>query len=170
MIKVITYSTYWFTVTNTGQSKPFHQICMCSKTMQRRFHWKVITWSWYLWRAWGWINSQNIQVTAKNIPLNNATSHNTSAEYAKKEHFRLVHPHAKALKPVRESDIQREKIQCYHKNICLNLLYELIFAFYSVIIGSMHQIFSKHKRQRTQRRHFETPFLLKPKQKTNLFN
>ena len=32
--------------------------------------------------------------------LLNATSHNTSAEYAKKEHCRLVHPDAKALKPV----------------------------------------------------------------------
>ena len=37
--------------------------------------------------------------TAKNI-LPNATSHDTSAEYAKKEHYRLVHPDAKALKPV----------------------------------------------------------------------
>ena len=47
---------------------------------------------------------------------------------ARKEHYRLVHPDAKALKPVilkkRESDIQREKIPCYHKSICLNLLYE----------------------------------------------
>ena len=28
------------------------------------------------------------------------TSHDTSAEYAKKEHYRLVQPDAKALKPV----------------------------------------------------------------------
>ena len=52
-----------------------------------------------------------------------------SAEYARKEHYRLVHSDAKALKPVifhktRESDIQREKIQCCHKNICLDVLYE----------------------------------------------
>ena len=46
----------------------------------------------------------------------------------------------------------------------------LIFEFYSVSIVSMDQIFSKHKRQRTQRSHFETPFSLKPKQKTNLCN
>ena len=44
----------------------------------------------------------------------------------------------------------------------------LIFEFSSVSIVSMHQIFSTHKRQRTQRSYFETPFLLKPKQKTNL--
>ena len=36
------------------------------------------------WRAWCWIHSQNIQVTANNILLN-TTSHDTSAEYAKKE-------------------------------------------------------------------------------------
>ena len=53
----------------------------------------------------------------------------------------------------------------------------LIFELYSVGIVSMHQIFSTHKRQRTQRPHFETPFLLNqkwkktnPKQKTNLCN
>ena len=41
----------------------------------------------------------------------------------------------------------------------------LIFEFYSVSIVFMHQIFSTHKRQRTQRSHFETPSLLKPRQK-----
>ena len=46
----------------------------------------------------------------------------------------------------------------------------LIFEFYSVSIVSMHQIFSTHKRQRRQRPHFETSFLLKPKKKTNLCN
>ena len=40
---------------------------------------------------------RNLQVTAKNILLN-ATSHDTSAEYAKKEHYILVHPDAKALR------------------------------------------------------------------------
>ena len=35
MIKAITYMTYWFTVANTGQRKPFLQICICSKTMQQ---------------------------------------------------------------------------------------------------------------------------------------
>ena len=34
-IQAITYMTYWFTVTNTGQRKPFHQSCICSKTMQQ---------------------------------------------------------------------------------------------------------------------------------------
>ena len=34
-IKAITYATYWFTVANIGQRKPFHQICICSKTMQQ---------------------------------------------------------------------------------------------------------------------------------------
>ena len=46
----------------------------------------------------------------------------------------------------------------------------LIFEFYSVSIVSIHKIFSAHKRQRTQRSYFATPFLLKPKQKTNLCN
>ena len=46
----------------------------------------------------------------------------------------------------------------------------LIFELYSVSIVSMHQIFSTHKRQRTQRAHFETPFLLNPEQKSNLCN
>ena len=59
-------------------------------------------------------------------PACNANS--TSAEYARKEHYRPVYPDTKNLKPIilkkRESDIQREKIPCYHKNICLNLLYE----------------------------------------------
>ena len=41
----------------------------------------------------------------------------------------------------------------------------LVFEFYSVSIVFMHQIFSSHKRQRTQRSHFETPSLLKPSQK-----
>ena len=44
----------------------------------------------------------------------------------------------------------------------------LIFEFYSVSIVFMHQIFSTHKKQRTQRFHFETPSLLKPRQKTNV--
>ena len=35
MIQVITYMTYWFTVAKTSQRKPFHQICICSKTMQQ---------------------------------------------------------------------------------------------------------------------------------------
>ena len=35
MIQTITYMAYWFTVAKTGQRKPFHQICICSKTMQR---------------------------------------------------------------------------------------------------------------------------------------
>ena len=35
MIRAITYMTYWFTVARTGQRKPFHQICICSKTMQQ---------------------------------------------------------------------------------------------------------------------------------------
>ena len=46
----------------------------------------------------------------------------------------------------------------------------LIFELYSVSIVSMHQIFSTHKRQRIQRAHFETPFLLNPEQKSNLCN
>ena len=41
----------------------------------------------------------------------------------------------------------------------------LIFELYSVSIVSMHQIFNTHKRQKTQMYHFETPFLLNPKQK-----
>ena len=35
MNQAITYMTYSFTVANTGQRKPFHQICICSKTMQQ---------------------------------------------------------------------------------------------------------------------------------------
>ena len=35
MIQAITYMTYWFTVAKTSQRKPFHQICICSKTMQQ---------------------------------------------------------------------------------------------------------------------------------------
>ena len=35
MIKAITYMTYWFTVANTGQRKPFHQTWICAKTMQQ---------------------------------------------------------------------------------------------------------------------------------------
>ena len=35
MIKAITYMTYWFTIANTGQRKPFHQICICLKAMQQ---------------------------------------------------------------------------------------------------------------------------------------
>ena len=46
----------------------------------------------------------------------------------------------------------------------------LIFEFYSVSIVFIHQIFSTHKRQRTQRSHFETPFLFNPNQKGNLCN
>ena len=86
----------------------------------------------------------------------------------------LLHPYAKALKPVileRKWHPKGDQIQRYHKNIDLNFYYvNLIFELYSVSIVSMHQIFSTHKRQRTQRSHFETPFLLNPKQKTNLCN
>ena len=46
----------------------------------------------------------------------------------------------------------------------------LIFELYSVSIVSMHQIFNTHKRQKTQMYHFETPFLLNPKQKKTLCN
>ena len=45
------------------------------------------------------MHSSNIQVTANNI-LFNATSYDMNAEYAKKEHYRLIHSDAKALKPV----------------------------------------------------------------------
>ena len=87
---------------------------------------------------------------------------------------RLLHPYAKALKLVilkRKWHPKGDQIQRYHKNIDLNFYYvNLIFELYSVSIVSMHQIFSTHKRQRTQRSHFETPFLLNPKQKTNLCN
>ena len=46
----------------------------------------------------------------------------------------------------------------------------LTFEFYSVSVVSLHQIFSTHKRQRAERSHFETPYLLNPKQKTNSCN
>ena len=35
MIQAITCLTYLFTVANTGKRKPFHQSCICSKTMQQ---------------------------------------------------------------------------------------------------------------------------------------
>ena len=35
MIQAITYMTYWFTVAKNDQRKPFHQICICSKTMRQ---------------------------------------------------------------------------------------------------------------------------------------
>ena len=35
MIQAITYMTYWFTVAKTGQTKTFHQICICLKAMQQ---------------------------------------------------------------------------------------------------------------------------------------
>ena len=35
MIQTITHMTYWFTVANTGQRKPFHQFCICLKTMHQ---------------------------------------------------------------------------------------------------------------------------------------
>ena len=35
MIQAITCMIYWFTLANTKQGKPFHQICICSKTMQQ---------------------------------------------------------------------------------------------------------------------------------------
>ena len=41
----------------------------------------------------------------------------------------------------------------------------LIFELYSISIVSMHHIFSTHKRPRTQKSHFETPFLLNPENK-----
>ena len=42
-----------------------------------------------------------------------------------KEHYRLVHPDTKALKPaiLKRNQHPKGEIQCYHKNICLNLLY-----------------------------------------------
>ena len=46
----------------------------------------------------------------------------------------------------------------------------IIFEFYSVSIVSMYQIFSTHKRQRAEKSHFETSFLLNPKQKTKSCN
>ena len=43
-----------------------------------------------------------------------------------KEHYRLVHQDAKALKLLilKRKRYPKEKIQSYHKNICLNLSYE----------------------------------------------
>ena len=35
MIQAITCMTYWFTVANSGQEKPFHQSCIRLKTMQQ---------------------------------------------------------------------------------------------------------------------------------------
>ena len=46
----------------------------------------------------------------------------------------------------------------------------LIVDFYSVSIVSIHQIFSTNKKERTERSHFETLYLLNPKQKTKSCN
>ena len=83
MIQVITYMTYWFTVAKTSQRKPFHQICICSKTMQQISlelgHRLVMV----------FVESRVLNSfikysgTAKSILLN-TTRHDTSAEYAKK--------------------------------------------------------------------------------------
>ena len=35
MIQAITFMTYWFTVANTGRTKPFHQIYICLKVTQQ---------------------------------------------------------------------------------------------------------------------------------------
>ena len=97
MIKAITYRTYWFTVANTGLKKPFHQICICSKTMQQillKGHRLVME----------FMDSMVLNPFIKYSGYcKEHTAHDTSAEYAKKENYRLVHPDAKALKPVYSS-------------------------------------------------------------------
>ena len=76
----------------------------------------------------------------------------------------LLHPYAKALKPVileRKWHPKGDQIQRYHKNIDLNFYYvNLIFELYSVSIVSMHQIFSTHKIQRPQDRILKHQFCL----------
>ena len=82
MIQAITYMTYWFTVANTGQRKPFHQSCICSKTMQQislKGHRLVMV----LMESMVLNPFIKYSGSCKNIMLN-ATNHDTSAEYAKK--------------------------------------------------------------------------------------
>ena len=91
--------TYWFTVANTDQRKPFHQIYICSKIMQQislKGHHLTMVFRESM------VLNPFIKYSGycKKILLN-ATSHDTSVEYAKKEHYRLVPLiDAKALKSV----------------------------------------------------------------------
>ena len=84
MIQAITYMTYCFSVANTGQREPFRQSWICSKTMQQislKGHRLVMV----MVFMESMVLNPFIKYSgyAKNILLN-ATSHHTSAGYAKK--------------------------------------------------------------------------------------
>ena len=94
--------TYWFTVANTGQAG--------KETIPTILHMLEDHAADFIERSspgsgdgvYGEHGAESIKnsVTAKKTLLN-TTSHDTFTEYAKKEHYRLVHPDAKALmKPV----------------------------------------------------------------------
>ena len=112
MIQGIIYMTYWFTIANTGQRKPFHQSCICSKTMQQ------ISLTGHR-LATVFMESMVLNPFIKysgycrehTAPCNRPRY--VCAEYAKKEHYRLVHPDAKSLKHVilkrKQARIQRLK-------------------------------------------------------------
>ena len=100
MIQAITYRTYWLTFVKTGRRIQVHQSCICSKTMQQ-----------ILLKL-----GQLVMVFMESIVLSPSIKYSVyhSEHTAQcnqppatrrlqsmlKEHYRLVHPDAKALKPV----------------------------------------------------------------------
>ena len=102
MIQAITYMTYWFTVAKTGQRKPFHQICICSKTIQQISlelgHRLVMVFmdgeqgAESIHKIFRLLQRAYCSMQPATIRLQSMVKKNIIA--------RLVHPDAKALKPV----------------------------------------------------------------------
>ena len=115
--------TYWFTVAKTGQRKPLHQICTCSKTMLQ-ISLELCPRLVMVLMESRVLNQFKIFKLLQTLYYSMHTA-TIRLQSMLKKHYSQTSS-LRCLKPVilRENDIQREEIQCYHKNICLNLLYE----------------------------------------------
>ena len=161
--------TYWFTVAKTGQRKPLHQICTCSKTMLQislelcprlvmvLMESRVLN----QFKIFKLLQTLYYSMHPATIRLQSML----------KKHYSQTSS-LRCLKPVilRENDIQREEIQCYHKNICLSFIPSALFLCIKYSVQRSHFQTQRYRHIQTERSHFESPFLLNPKPKTNLCN
>ena len=165
--------TYWFTVAKADQRKPFHQICICSmKTMQGI--------SLKLGHRLAMVFMQSMVLNSFIKYSGHCIEHTAQCNqsryvcrvYAKRK-LQTSSPKCKGSETCSSQEKLTSKGTKFSVTIKIfaQIYYmNLIFEFYSISIVSMHQIFSTHKTQITQRSHFETPFLFNPKQKINSCN
>ena len=91
--------TYWFTFMKSGGRKPFNQSCTCSKTIHAVD--VIETWS-VRHGVYGDHGAKTIHKVFNLLPRTyySMKPARRRVQSMLKEHYRLVHPDEKALKPV----------------------------------------------------------------------